>query len=161
MKNLALFTSALFIIICLFSCKKTNDGMQTTTKTGTGGSGNNQTNYSGVVPIDGKWGVKSDSVFSSIGAFGTEKTYTGKTGDYFNFSNDGKLYIKEGANLDTFTYKMLTDSTLNLIPAGAPTNVIPFIGFIKPTTASSVVLYWSPSLGNPGSFYSRTVSLDK
>src|ERR1700743_3267772 len=126
MKNLTLFTSALLMITCLLSCKKTNDGMQTTTQTGT--SGNTKTNYSGVVPIDGKWSVKTDSVFSSIGAFGTGKTYTGKTGDYCNFGNDGKLYVKEGANLDTFTYKMLTDSTLNLIPAGAPTNVIPFIG---------------------------------
>jgi hypothetical protein len=161
MKNLALFISALFMISCLFSCKKTDGGMLTTTKTSTGGSVNNQTKFSGVVPIEGKWNVKTDSVFSSVGASGTGKTYTGETGDYFNFGTNNKLYIKEGANLDTFTYKMLTDSTLSLIPAGAPINVIPFAGFIQPTTATSVIVTWTPSLGNPGSFYSRTVSLAK
>jgi hypothetical protein len=151
MKNLALFIPALLITTCLFSCKKTDGDMQTTTKT----------NFKGVVSIAGEWNVKTDSTFSSIGAFGTGKKYTGETGDYFNFGTDGKLYVKEGAKLDTFTYKTLTDSTFRVAPVGAPANVIPFNGFIKPTTATSVVLTWTPGLVNPGSYYSRVVILAK
>ena len=150
MKYLNLFAIASFIVTCFFSCKKTNEGTQPA-----------KTDFKGAVPIGGKWSIQRDSVFTAVGAYGTGKTYTGKTGDYFNFGADDKLYIKEGANLDTFTYKILTDSTLSLLPVGATANYIPLAAFIKPTTATSVVLYWTPSLGNPGSFYSRTVSLDK
>jgi hypothetical protein len=154
MKNPSLPIAALFIITGLLSCKKTDQGM-VSTKTGT------TSNFNGVVPIQGKWSVKSDSVISGVGAFVTGKNYVGKAGDYFDFDTYNKLYVKEGSILDTFSYTLLTDSTLDIIPSGAPTSVIPFWGGIRPTSASSVTVIWGPSLISPGAYYSRIVSLKK
>jgi hypothetical protein len=151
MKNLVLFISALLIITCLFSCKKTNEGVGTSIKT----------NFKGVVPLQGEWAVMSDSLVTGVGAIVNGKKYTGENGDYYNFSADNKLYVKEAASLDTFTYKMLTDTTLSIVPVRDSARAIPFACFIKPLTTSSVVMTWTPSLSNPGSFYSRTVVLFK
>ena len=160
MKNLSLPIVALFIITGMISCKKTDQGM-VTTKTGTATKTGTTSSFSGVVPIQGKWTVKSDSVISGVGAFVTGKNYVGEAGDYFDFDTDNKLYTKEGAILDTFSYTLLTDSTLNIIPSGAPVNVIPFLGGIRPISASSVTVIWGPGLVNPGSYYSRIVVLTK
>jgi hypothetical protein len=154
MKSVSLPVALLFIITGLVSCKKTDQGM-VTTKTGT------TSNYSGVVPIQGNWSVKSDSVSSGIGPNVTAKTYVGKTGDYFYFDTNNKLYTKEGAVLDTFSYTILTDSTLNITTSVAPGNVTPFSGGIKATSATSVTVTWTPGMANYGSFYSRVVSLKK
>ena len=147
MKSLSLPIAALFIITSLLSCKKTDQGMVG--------------DYKGVVSIQGKWSVKSDSVTSGVGPVVTPKTYVGKTGDYFYFDTNNKLYTKEGTVLDTFSYTILTDSTLNITTSVAPGNVTPFSGGIKATSATSVVVTWTPGMANYGSFYSRVVSLKK
>jgi hypothetical protein len=149
MKNLVLLISAIFMVTGLFSCKK--DGIKAPAKT----------NFTGVVSLDGKWDLKTDTVFSAIGARDGGTSYAGKTGDYFNFNTDNKLYIKEGANLDTFNYKILTDSTFTLIAVGAPATTYPYVGSIKATSATSVVITWTEAFFNPGFFYGRTVSLYK
>jgi hypothetical protein len=45
---------------------------------------------------------------------GGSQNYHGVAGDYFNFTANGHLYIKEGANADTATYSVINGSQLNI-----------------------------------------------
>lgn len=111
-------------------------------------------------PLLGKWNVKIDSLDYGIGPVQQTKTYTGVPGDYFDFRNDNKLYIKEGNQLDTFNYKVISASKLQVVPLSAP-NSIPLNLFIDTLTTSSASINFFPSLVNPGGNDDRWVSLER
>ena len=40
--------------------------------------------------------------------------YIGKPGDYFDFRNDGKLYLKESLEMDTLAYQLLPGNMIRI-----------------------------------------------
>ena len=60
--------------------------------------------------LAGKWNIINDSIpvdrsgVENIGSGGLN--YIGTKNDYYNFTIDSILYLKEGANLDTATYSV-------------------------------------------------------
>lgn len=135
------FTPAavLIIVTTIFSCKK-ND-----------------------VPIPssliGKWSINVDSLAYGIGPVQKTKTYIGVAGDYYDFRTDNKLYTREGAQLDTFNYKVISKNKLE-ITALVP-NAIPQDLFIEDLTSSNANITITETLLNPGGNDVRWVSLVK
>jgi hypothetical protein len=140
MKTLAQATLVLFLIAGLFSCTKTT-GVEKT-------------------QIIGKWHIKNDSLASGIGPNVTVKNYIGTDNDYFDFRTDNKLYIKEGASLDTSAYQVLSDSTIIINRFGITFNGVPQTSRIKSLIANSVTIF-TPFAINPGAYYLRTVNLKR
>jgi hypothetical protein len=138
MKKLLPIIVVLSIITGIFSCQKNG--------------------VSAVNPLNGKWNVKVDSLHYGIGPNQQVKTYTGVAGDYFEF-RDSKLYIKEGAVLQTFNYKVVSQNKLQVTtsnPNDIPLNL--FIDYINGTSAN---INFFPTLLNPGGNDERWVSLGR
>jgi hypothetical protein len=105
----------------------------------------------GVYPassIVGEWNIKVDSVETGIGPLDTTEVYIGKSGDYYDFRPDSKLYIKEGATLDTFAYKVVAANKVTISIVGSA-NIFEncFIDAINPASAT---INFEPYLFNPG-----------
>lgn len=67
------------------------------------------------ITLSGQWKLVKDSVsFSGGEVAGTPEVYTGTAADYFEFTNDGKLYIQENGVVDTATYTINTDKSINV-----------------------------------------------
>lgn len=60
--------------------------------------------------ILGKWNIEIDSSYVGVGAGNHKVSYAGRSGDYFNFSPDGHIYIMENSILDTLIYTSVSDS---------------------------------------------------
>ncbi len=140
MKTLTQSALMLFLIAGLFSCTKTT-GVEKT-------------------QILGKWEIKNDSLASGVGPYVTVKNYIGTTADYFDFRADNKLYIKEGARLDTSAYHVVSDSTIVINSFGITFNGVPETSKIKSLTTNSVTIF-TPFAVNPGAYYLRTVNLKR
>ena len=110
--------------------------------------------------IFGKWNVLNDSTFEGVGISNHPANYTGKTGDYFDFRNDGKLYIKEGLKLDTSIYKLTSNTTI-LIPAfGITLNGVIETSRITNFTAHMITVN-APKVITPGGLFGRKVDLSR
>ncbi|MGI4749538.1 MAG: hypothetical protein ACRYFB_02795 [Janthinobacterium lividum] len=110
--------------------------------------------------ILGKWNVLNDSIFEGVGISNHPANYTGKTGDYFDFRNDGKLYIKEGLKLDTSTYQLTSDTTI-LIPAfGITLNGVTEASHITNLTTHYAAVT-APTVATPGGLFGRKVDLSR
>lgn len=67
--------------------------------------------------IIGKWNLITDSSYvAEAPPFFNAGSgiYQGNAGDYYDFRNDGTLYIKEGAYSDTVSYKMESGRSLTI-----------------------------------------------
>jgi len=137
MRNIvfALFTCALLIFV---SCSKENSN----------------------VDITGKWNIIYDSSYTGVGLGNHIVEYRGHFGDYFNFSSDNKLYIKEGNSIKTLDYLMVTDSTAIIASFGITVNGIPPNTFIKDFSAHHVTLL-TPFFATPGGTFGRSVQLSR
>jgi hypothetical protein len=62
--------------------------------------------------IIGKWNIQIDSFYVGVGLNNHKVAYVGQSSDYFNFSSDGHVYIKENSILDTLIYTLRSDSIL-------------------------------------------------
>jgi len=67
----------------------------------------------------GNWAIANDSTITGFwglwsGRPDTGINYIGQPGDHFNFMSNGKVYIKEGAELDTGTYTLSKDNQLEI-----------------------------------------------
>lgn len=112
------------------------------------------------VSIMGKWNLVSDAITSGIGPNVKTYSYTGVPGDYFDFRTDGKLYIKEAANLDTLSYTFLPDNKISIASFGWVINGVGVESDIVMLTANHVSIH-VPNINNPGGVYDRTVSLNR
>ena len=110
--------------------------------------------------IQGKWSLKNDSIAEGASQL-TGTKYTGTSTDYFDFRADNKLYIKEGAKLDTFNYQLSNDSDIFISsPNTSKYGLASALnGFIKPISNSSATIRFSTALINPGIYYWRLVNL--
>jgi hypothetical protein len=77
MKSLILLIFPLFILTCLFSCTKTYQSPPVPTS------------------IVGEWNLVNDSLGWGVGPNVTNSNYVGKSGDYFDFRTNNKVYIKK------------------------------------------------------------------
>jgi len=70
-----------------------------------------------VITLSGAWKLVKDSVSYSGGQSAdgaTGSVYNGNAADYFEFTNDGKLYIQENGAVDTATYTINTDKSITV-----------------------------------------------
>jgi hypothetical protein len=91
MKNIIVGICLTFLILSVVSCNKT--GVQTS-------------------PLVAKWNIINDSL-SIITLSGTN--YIGTSNDYYNFTANGTLYIKEDSLLYTTTYSMVANNQIDIV----------------------------------------------
>jgi hypothetical protein len=65
----------------------------------------------------GQWSVVNDTTYLEGTAIfqGGSQNYIGVAGDYFKFTQDGNLYIKEGSTLDTAAYSFVASNKIKLV----------------------------------------------
>lgn len=89
MKIITICVVLLLVISAMLSCKKNNDA---------------------TINLRGNWHLLSDSAYIvSAVSNGITTTYRGLPTDYYQFTDDGHLYVKEGNNIDTATYHLSGD----------------------------------------------------
>jgi hypothetical protein len=77
----------------------------------------------------GKWNILNDSTsLQGIGPLQKDihSNYIGAQTDYYNFTSEGNLYVKEGTNLDTCTYTFVSSNQINIV--GFYVNGTEFLG---------------------------------
>ncbi len=95
MKRL-IFIIYLALIIVVASCNKANI----------------QTNF-----LVDKWNIINDSssITSSLNGFNGGRNYIGASSDYYNFTSDSSLYIKEGLSFDTGKYSITINNKVEIV----------------------------------------------
>jgi hypothetical protein len=137
MKKLIIIITILICATGLFSCKNSVVNPSTS--------------------ITGRWSIKVDSTTSGIGPVQNVQIYLGKSGDYFDFRSDNKLYIKEGSTLDTLAYKIVSDNKITISIVGSAD--IAENCFIDALTPTSATINFFPYLVNPGGNTAKMVYL--
>jgi hypothetical protein len=110
--------------------------------------------------ILGQWNVISDSSIAGVGINNHAINVIGQPGDYFNFSANGSLYIKEGLNFDTLKYKLITESRIVIDGFGATLNGIQDTSYITNLTLHTAVVS-SPLVITPDGEVQRKVTLSR
>jgi hypothetical protein len=124
-----------------------------------------KTSVQGPISIQGKWSLKLDSLAQGVSQPSPQYStkYVGTAADYFDFRSDNKLYIKEGAKLDTFNYQLSTDS--NIYISSPETSVYGIAsslnGLIKPISSNGASIHFTLAVISFGAYYSRTVNLTR
>jgi len=69
--------------------------------------------------IKGKWNIVNDStrITGTGGELIYHNNYIGAAGDYYDFRDDGKMYMKEGAALDTMQYEVYGNNQVRCTPS--------------------------------------------
>ena len=119
------------------------------------------------ITLTGQWKLVDDSISYSNGAnngFSSE-VYNGKAADYFDFTNDGKLFIQENGVIDTANYTINADGSIvvnYLFYKGVPVNsygsIITSFHQVN-LTGTSVTLTSSVAL--PGGIQNRIINLTR
>ena len=115
------------------------------------------------VTLTGQWKLVKDSISANGGI--SSNVYYGKAADYFEFTNDGKLYTQENGAIDTANYTLNTDNSITvnyLIYNGVPVNSYGSIitNFHQVNlTGTSVTL--TSSVASPGGIQNRTINLTR
>ncbi|RYE06704.1 MAG: hypothetical protein EOP44_04135 [Sphingobacteriaceae bacterium] len=110
--------------------------------------------------LTGKWNIVTDSTYVAIDFYNNHMYYQGQTGDYFDFRNDGKLYTKEGARLDTTSYQLTSDTTILIPSFGISSNGATAVSFITKLPANNIVIK-SSKFTAVGGFIGRKVNLSR
>jgi hypothetical protein len=125
-------------------------------------------NESGPGGITGKWNLVTDSTFEGVGSTNHPVDYTGEAGDYFDFSVNGSVYIKEGAVANTLTYKVVSDSSIIISDFGLIINGVPDTSTITGLTVNNglgltdqIIVIESPFFPTPGGEFWRKVTLSR
>jgi hypothetical protein len=72
-------------------------------------------NVNVTIQLSGDWILVNDSTYSTNIFARTQSSgsnYLGQPGDHFHFTADGKLYIREGKNIDTAAYTVTSDKKI-------------------------------------------------
>jgi hypothetical protein len=108
----------------------------------------------------GKWNLISDSEYTGVGTNNHLVGYIGQPGDYFDFSTNQNVYIKEGTIYDTVRYQVVTSSTIIIADFGLIGNGVQDTSKIVNLTPDSVTIV-SPVSITPGGIFGRTVHLGR
>lgn len=116
MKQIYFLLTVLFFVIMVFeSCKKDSATLDNNTLLI---ANSNKDTISSSASIVGIWKILKDSFFvvDAPAFFKThDSSYIGVATDYYNFRQDGSLYIKEGNVSDTLAYEILPNNQVNFI----------------------------------------------
>jgi hypothetical protein len=122
----------------------------------------------GMASLTGRWNLVNDSTYGGAGSSNRLTGYTGVAGDYFNFSNNGNAFTKEGTVLDTLTYRMVSDTSIIISNFGLILNGIPDTSNIAGLKANNglapvvqVIVIESPLFLTPGGEFWRKVTLSR
>ena len=137
---------AAFIVLALVSCTKNSAVIRSA--------------YTGDITIMGKWNLVSDSTFAGVGAGNHAVNYTGQSGDYVDFNNDGNVYIKEGSNVNVYAYHNVSDTSLIIESFGITLNGVPETCLIEKLTIDHATIS-APWVYTPGGTFGRTVTLSR
>ena len=113
------------------------------------------------ISIVSNWSLINDSINSNFGGATHDSNYKGLNSDYFNFSTDGKLYIREGNLYDTSNYQVLSGNKIIIDSISATDNgeyVPSTISVLTPTKATIIV---TNAVLNPGGGYERIINLSR
>jgi hypothetical protein len=110
--------------------------------------------------ITGKWNIVTDSTYAGVGAGNHPVAYAGQPGDYFNFQANGVVYTKEGAVLDTLTYKLISNTQIVISQFGITLNGVPETSNITEDTDNYLVIK-APGIITPGGIFGRKVTLSR
>ncbi|BAU53024.1 hypothetical protein [Mucilaginibacter gotjawali] len=108
----------------------------------------------------GKWNVVSDTTYAGVNTGTNPAVYIGQAGDYFDFVADGHIYIKEGAILDTLSFKLASGRQIDInsfMPILNNQSATCQIGGINAKSLSIA----SPMLTPPAGPQQRIVSLSR
>jgi len=149
-------TSYLIILVaalqlCMFSCKKLSPD-----------PGHLQMCCGANPPatsVFNKWQIVTDSTYAGVGINNHAVNYAGQPGDYFDIRTNDTIFTKEGAVLDTLTYKQLTDSTIVISSFGIALNGTLGASHYKFSAQSMHIV--SPEIATPGGIFGRRVTLSK
>ena len=107
--------------------------------------------------IIGKWNIQRDSTYAGIGSGNHQVIYSGRPGDYFNFTSGGHIYSMENSILDTLSYTISSDSVM--IPDFGYGGGVGKGQFQSASTNSLIIS--SETIITPGGIFGRTVSLTR
>jgi hypothetical protein len=111
--------------------------------------------------LNGVWNIVTDSGYTGVGLNNHLVVYKGFAGDYFEFTDDGIVYTKEGSVLDTLRYTFLSDAVHVIISGfGSIVNGVQDTSVISDHTATSLKIT-SPLWATPGGIFWRKVVLSK
>jgi hypothetical protein len=103
-----------------------------------------------------KWNLVSDYTSNHLAQI---NTHIGVPGEYFDFREDGKCYVKEGSVYDTLSYAIKNDSTITITPF-AYNNSAYFSNQFNPLTLHAATLT-SAGPYPPGEIDYRQVTLSR
>ena len=109
--------------------------------------------------IVGNWSLINDSVYSNVGIYSTAHNYKGLNSDYFYFSDDGWLYVKEDSLFDTLNYRLLSNNRIIIDSISIVENGEYMPSNITTLTAHKASLAMVPGVQNPGGIYARYINL--
>ena len=137
--NMKSLLNSLFVIVVFFiflsSCKKSSS--------------------IALESIIGKWNIQWDSAYTGVGIANHQVIYSGRPGDYFNFTSGGHIYSMENSILDTLSYTISSDSVM--IPDFGYGGGVGKGQFQSASTHSLIIS--SGTIITPGGIFGRTVSL--
>lgn len=146
MKYLFHFSGMLLTASLIISCSRSSDEFLSTQLTGSNSN------------ILHTWNIVYDSTYSGVGSGNHLVTYTGNTGDYFDFNSNGNLYIRERAKRSTLSYTIINDTTLIISTFGITINGIPDTTNITGLDDHHATLL-APFFATPGGVFGRKVQL--
>jgi hypothetical protein len=129
MKTSVFYISGILLVTLFYSCSKSG---------------------SSPITINGDWNLVKDSVVQVISAANVTPDTTiniyDKAGDYYNFSSNGKLYMRVDGFADTATYTMQQNNQISINYSEANRLTLTTIYSVENLSEHSVVLI------NPGQF---------
>jgi len=112
------------------------------------------------ISVVGKWNLVADSTLAGVGAQASYTIRMGTTDDYWDFRDDGKVYIKEGNKLDTAGYTRYGTNEISIERFGWIFNNQQTHSTIRELTAHSLIIH-SADILPPGGVNVRTVYLKR
>jgi len=109
--------------------------------------------------IIGEWNIVSDSSYVGVGAGNHLTVYDGQPGDYFDFSSDGKLYIKKNGTLDTLYYN--STSNVTMTTASYPDSMRTSQQYTIYNLSAHNATITTGIFETQGGVFGRTVTLDR
>lgn len=140
MKSYLFIIPVLLMAILVFSCKDKG--------------------ISPAATIYGKWNIINDAIAYGTGSNVTQTNYNGVPGDYFDFRNDGRVYVKEGVKFDTLKYTVISGYSIQIQNFGWNLNGNQSYSTINYTSPNTISIM-SETLNIPSGTNSRSVNLSR
>lgn len=119
------------------------------------------------ITLSGQWKLMKDSISFTGGesAGATSDVYKGAAADYFEFTDDGKLFIQENGLVDTANYTINTDKSITvsyLIYNGLPVSSYgSVITNFHPVNLTGTSVTLTSLIASPAGVQSRTIDLKR